>query len=450
MNIVQLTPGTGNFHCGTCLRDHAVVKQLRALGHSTLMVPLYMPFVTDGADADASDHTPIFYGGVNVYLQQKSRLFRRLPRWMNWFGKLINVPFLLRFFARFAGSTKASELGDMTLSMLNGEHGYQSKELDELIRWLKTQPKPDVFCLSNVLLVGMARRLKEEFNVPVVSFLQGEDAFLDALPEPQRSECWKLTAERCKEVDAFIAVSKFYGDSMSDRLSLSPEQMHVVHNGIDITGFEVAASPPDPPVLGFLARMIHGKGIHQITDAFILLKKRDRVPGLQLRIAGAKTNVDDQFIDEQKRKLNDAGYSDHVEFLPNIDRDEKLAFLRDLSVLSVPTVYEESFGLYLLEAWAAGVPVVQPRRGAFPELIDKTNAGVIVEPDDLEALANAIEILLLRPDDARRMGASGRAHVENYFNIERMASELVAVFENAKLLGGPLGNTEEDEDGVRV
>lgn len=431
MNIVQLTPGTGNFHCGTCLRDHAVVKQLQGMGHNTLMVPLYMPFVTDGTDASDS-HTRIFYGGVSVYLEQKSGLLRRMPRFLaRPLSRMVNAPFLLRFFARFAGSTKASELGDITISMLNGEHGHQSRELDDLIEWLKTQPKPDVICLSNGLLVGMAKRLKEAFDAPVVCFLQGEDAFLDALPEPQRGECWKLNAERSKDVDGFIGVSQFYADKMAERLSLKPEQMHVVYNGIDIEGFEVANTPPNPPVIGFMARMIHGKGIHQLVDAFIQLKQRDRIPGLKLKIAGAKTNVDDAFITEQKKKLADAGFADDATFHPNVTREEKLEFLRDLSVLSVPTVYDESFGLYLLEAWAAGVPVVQPRRGAFPELVERTNAGVIVEPDNVDALANALEILLLRPEDAKGLGANGRKHVEEYFNIERMAKELETVFDKA-------------------
>ncbi len=442
MQIVQLTPGTGNFHCGTCLRDHAMVTALRKLGHATLMVPLYLPFVTDGAGAGAD--SPIFYGGVNVYLEQKSALFRHTPRWLD---KLLNATWLLRWMSRFAGSTKATLLGDMTLSMLRGEEGRQAKELEKLIDWLAAQPaeqRPQAFCLSNAMLIGMARRLKQAFGAPVVCMLQAEDVFMDALPSPQREQAWSLAVERARDVDAFIAVSKYYGDVMKQRLRLRDDQLHVIHNGIDLAEFRAAnegvAKPTlsergsdvrgtPAPTLGFLARMIPGKGLHLLVDAFIELKKRNRVPDLRLRLAGSKTQAEEKFIRQQQHKLAAAGLTDSVDWHFNITLAEKVCFLHTLDVLSVPTTYAESFGLYVLEAWAAGVPVVQPRTGAFPELIGMTNAGVLYEPGDQGSLVNALEILLLRSDDAKAMGQSGRKAVQEYFNVERMARQVADLYQ---------------------
>lgn len=449
MQIVQFTPGTGNFHCGTCLRDHAMVTALRKLGHSTLMVPLYLPFVTDGHGAGAD--SPIFYGGLNVYLEQKSALFRHTPRWLD---KLLNANWLLRWMSRFAGSTKATLLGDMTISMLRGEEGRQAKELEKLIDWLKTQPaehRPQAFCLSNAMLIGMARRLKQAFGVPVVCMLQAEDVFMDALPSPQREQAWILAVERAKDVDAFIAVSKYYGDVMKQRLQLRDDQLHVIHNGIDLTEFNVEdnlaernESPPKPTLsergsttktLGFLARMIPGKGLHLLVDAFIELKKRGRIPDLRLRLAGSKTQAEERFVREQQHKLAAAGLTDCVDWLFNVTLEEKVRFLHTLDVLSVPTTYAESFGLYVLESWAAGVPVVQPRTGAFPELIGMTNAGVLYDPNDVASLTNALEILLLRGDDARAMGQNGRKAVRDYFNVERMARQMAAMYEGLRSRG---------------
>jgi len=439
MRIVQLTPGTGNFHCGTCLRDHAVVNAMRKRGHDVTMAPLYLPFVTDGTDS--GDVSQVFFGGVNVYLEQKFGLFRKTPRWLD---RVFNAPFILKFASRFAGSTDSRQLGDMTMSMLRGEEGTQAKELDTLIDWLKTQPKPDVICLSNVLLIGLARRLKRDLGCKLVCMLQAEDSFLNSLPEPHRTDAWRETTERCREVDAFIPTSQYYGDLMAKRLKLPAERVHVVHNGIDLTGFAAADAPPDPPVLGFMARMTPPKGLHHIVDAFITLKNNDRVPGLRLRVAGALTDADKKYVKQQQAKLAKAGVADDATFEANISRERKLEMLRSLSVLSVPATYGESFGLYMLEAWASGVPVVQPRNGAYPELIEATGGGVLCDPDNADALATAIEVLLLKPDDARRLGDAGRAAVIERFHIDAMVEKLCGVFE--KVCGGEESGAAEIAD----
>src|SRR5215207_6973794 len=157
MNIVQITPGAGAMFCGNCFRDNALVQALRKQGHDALMVPLYLPLTLDEEDQSAG--TPIFFSGINVYLQQKSALFREAP---DWFRNLFTSRSLLKWAAGKAAKTRAEELGDLTLSILRGEEGNQARELEELIAWLKTQPRPDVICLSNVLLIGMVRQLKTE------------------------------------------------------------------------------------------------------------------------------------------------------------------------------------------------------------------------------------------------------------------------------------------------
>src|SRR4029453_316409 len=186
MNIVQITPGAGGMYCGNCFRDNALVAALRKLGHSTLMVPLYLPMTLEEEDQSAG--TPIFFSGVNVYLEQKSALFRHAPDWLH---HLLESPKLLKWAAGKAAKTRPKDVGDITISMLRGEGGHQARELDELITWLKQQRPPDVICLSNALLVGMVRKLKQELRSPVVCMLQGEDYFLDSLPETHRDMAWK-------------------------------------------------------------------------------------------------------------------------------------------------------------------------------------------------------------------------------------------------------------------
>ena len=135
MRLIQLTPGTGNFYCGSCLHDNALVRALRARGHDDLMVPLYLPFVVE--DPALATQTPIFLGGLSVYLAQKFPGLRRVPAWLN---RLFSSPALLRQLARLAGMTSARDLGESTLSMLRGEHGRQAGELDRLVEWLRPLP----------------------------------------------------------------------------------------------------------------------------------------------------------------------------------------------------------------------------------------------------------------------------------------------------------------------
>lgn len=426
MRIIQLTPGTGSFYCGTCLRDNALTAELRRRGHEARMVPMYLPPTLD--EDSTAEGEPLFYGGVNVYLQQKSVFFRKLPRAID---QLFDAPQVLRFAAHRAGSTEARGLGDLTVSMLRGEEGNQVKELNRLVAWL-AEEKPDVVLLSNALLVGLARRIKERTGAAVVCTLQGEDSFLDSLPEPDRHRAWKTLSERAKDCDAFIAVSHYYARVMRERAGLPADRVHVVYNGILLDGFTPAPSPPRLPTLGYLARLCPPKGLHTLVEAYIILRQRNRVPHLRLRVGGSVTKADEQFVNQLRQRLTSAGVMDSVEFLPNLSRSEKIAFLQSLSALSVPATYGEAFGLYLIEAWAAGVPVVQPRHAAFPELIAATDGGVLCEPDNPQSLAEAVEQLLSDPEHARAMGARGRQAVMEKFTVARMADGVLQVIEQIR------------------
>src|SRR3954447_16113685 len=102
MRIVQITPGAGGMYCGNCFRDNALVAALRKLGHETLMVPLYLPLTLD-EENQAAD-TPIFFSGVNVYLEQKFPSFRHAPQWLR---TALASKQLLKLLGGFAGKTRA-------------------------------------------------------------------------------------------------------------------------------------------------------------------------------------------------------------------------------------------------------------------------------------------------------------------------------------------------------
>src|SRR5829696_1697609 len=174
MKIAYITAGAAGMYCGSCMRDNTLVAALAKLGHDALLIPTYTPIRTDEEDVSQGR---VFFGGINVYLQQKSWLFRHTP----WFlDRLLDFRGLLRWVSRFAAGTRAEDLGALTQSMLEGEHGHQKKEIAKLVRWLGDELKPDVVNLTNALLTGFVHEFKRHHPCPVLVSLQGDDIFTES------------------------------------------------------------------------------------------------------------------------------------------------------------------------------------------------------------------------------------------------------------------------------
>jgi len=455
MNLIQLTPGTGGMYCGNCFRDNALVAELRKLGHEALMVPLYLPLKLD--EADQSNGTPIFFGGINVFLEQKVPLFRAAP---NWLRSALASPKLLAKAAGHSAKTRAEDVGDILLSMLKGEEGKQAREIDTLAGWLQSQPRPDAICLSNALLLGMARPLKQRLGTRLVCFLQGEDGYLDSLAATYREPAWQLLQEKAAHADLFIAPNQYFADVMTDRLQLPPEKVRVVRDGIGLEGYgemqnaecrmqksggtdcqtggaQSPISNLQSPTLGYFARMCPEKGLHLLVDAFIEIRKRGHAPEVRLKVGGGCGPLDESYVAKLKERLVSEGLEDSVSFHPNLDRADKIAFLESLDVFSVPATYPEAFGMYLAEALAAGVPIVQPRRASFPEFVQTTGGGMLYDPAEPNALVTALEDLLLNPGKARTLGEAGRSVVREQFSANRMARDLCKALASALSITHP-------------
>lgn len=422
MKLTFLTPGTGSYYCGACMRDNALAIELHKSGEDVTILPMYLPLMLDEEPLEGLAGTPVFFGGINVYLQQKLSFFRITPafidRWLNSRG-------LLRWAARHSHMTSARDHGQMCLEMLEIEGSGFTKEFEKLLVWLETLGKPDVVCLSTALQAGLADEIKARLGVPIVLFFQGEDSFLDGLPEPFRSRCWSRMATRLAAADLLISPSRFYGNYMEERLGFKKDSIAVMPNGIKMDGYEPASRPPEYPTIGYLARMCRPKGLEVLVDAFILLKTRLENKHARLRIAGAMTAGDRPFVKEMKKRLERAGLTDRVDWLPNLSREEKISFLQSLSVFSVPATYPEAFGLYLLESIACGVPVVQPDAASFSEIVETTGGGVCVPDLEASSLAFAWDNLLADPAKIRRMGESGRRQVAEHYSASQMSKNFL-------------------------
>jgi glycosyltransferase involved in cell wall biosynthesis len=422
MKIATITAGAAGMYCGSCMHDNTLVAALTALGHDALLIPTYTPIRTDEADVSQKR---VFFGGINVYLQQKTALFRHTP----WFlDRIFDSRGLLNWVSRFAVKTRAEELGDLTISMLKGEHGYQRKEIAKLIHWLTREIKPDIINMSNVLLSGMVNELKDRLGVPIVGTLQGDDIFLEALPESRRRQAIELIQEHCRHLAGFIATSRYYADFMTGYLDIPRDKIHVVHPGLNLKGHRLPGPERNGPfTIGYFARICPEKGLHHLAEAFHHLKQT--VPSLdcRLRISGWLGENNRAYLEDIKKQLGDRGHLQHVEHVESPDHAAKVRFYQEIDVLSVPTVYREPKGLYVLEALANGVPVVQPRHGSFPELIEMTGGGVLVNPEDPADLARALQQLAENHQQRRELGQKGRAVIHERFHALRMAEETIEV-----------------------
>lgn len=422
MKLAFLTAGAAGMYCGSCMRDNTLVSALIRRGEDAVLIPTYMPIRTD--EDDVSTGT-VQIGGINVYLEEHSWLFRRTPRWID---RGFNLRGLLKYVSRFAVRTRTDTLGALTLSMLRGTEGRQVKEVVGLLDYLRSEIRPDILLLSNVLLSGIVPLLKQKLQIPILGYLQGDDIFLEGLPPAERLAAIDLIRNNCEHLDGLICTCGYYADFMAGYLSIPRSKMHVVYPGIKLKGYEAPRvyKTEGPFTVGYFARICVEKGLHQLVDAYIRLRQMPNVPDTRLLIGGWLGDNNRPFFAAQMKKLADAGLADQVTHRDCPGREDKLAFLREVDLFSVPTVYREPKGLYLLEAWASGLPVVQPAHGSFPELIGATGGGLLTTPDVPEELARGLYQMLIRPEKLAHYGRQGRAAVERDFSDEVMATETLA------------------------
>ncbi|WP_319229166.1 glycosyltransferase family 4 protein [Draconibacterium orientale] len=428
MNIIQIIPGSGgSFYCGNCLRDSKYVDALRKLDHQVIKIPMYLPLFSD--EHDISD-IPIFYGAISTYLKQVYPVFRKAPA---WFDKLLNSKPMMKMAASMAGSTRAKGLEDMTISMLLGEQGEQKEELDKMADWIAEHCKPDVIHISNALLLGLAKRLKEKVGVPVVCSLQDEDVWVDAMQPQFQQSIWDLMHERAKDVDALVAVSNYFAGEMQKRMRLDEQKVHTFYLGVDVEDYPYIPVKEKPKNVGYISRMCHKDGFDIVVDAFIELKKKAGFEEVKLIATGGLTGDDKKFFKDQKQKLKEAGLLHQFEVVEEFEGAARHEFFKQVAMISVPVRIGEAFGMYLLEAMASGVPVVQPALGAFPEIVEVSGGGITYSPNTPEKLSESWAELLKDPEKLEKLSQAGYEGTKTKFNIHNHAAEIVELYETLRL-----------------
>jgi len=437
MRIVHITAGAGGRLCGSCLHDNTLVRSLRARGRDAILVPAYVPTTTDEENV-AIDR--IVMGGVNVWLEEHVPLFRHMPRIIDGtLGRLLDARWLLEWLSSRTGGTRAADLGPLTASTLAGEHGHQRKEVEKLAAWLTADVQPDIVHLSNALLVGLARRVKQATGAAIVCSLSGEDIFIEQIPAPHYDRVRRLLRERAADVDQFVALNRSFAAFMAEYLAVPPERIAVIPHGLDRTGFPATA--PDLVarrrarggrlVVGSLARACPEKGLELLVRALPLVARHHDV---EVLAAGAEVDAERGYLARCRALARDLGVADRFRWLGQVDRAAKLRLFESIDAFAMPTVFPEAKGLPVIEALAAGVPVVAPAHGGFPELLDDQRAGLLHAPGDPADLARVIGMFCADADLATRCGRHGHATALARHTADEMAAAHERLY--AALRGG--------------
>lgn len=391
------------------MHDNALAKELgRRPNVECLLTPVYTPIRTDESDVSIDR---VFFGGINIYLQQKMPWLSYLPRWLD---AGLSHPALIRRVTKNTSTSDPKFLGALTVSMLRGMEGNQRKETQRLVEWLQIE-KPDHVIFTNLLIGGCIPEIKKRIDCKVTVALQGDDIFYEYLPEPFRSQTIASLQRLVGHVDRFITYSRRYASKMAGDIRIPDSLLEVIPLGIELndlpasldrTNDENASSfqnlPPTPETpsaadnataqrrnrnawqIGYLARLAPEKGLHRLVDAFIELKRMPDTEAIQLHIAGWLGKQHEDYWKALQEKMISSGLDGHWRYWGSVDRQSKIEFLRQIDLLSVPVNFEEPKGLYVLESVAMGRPYCQPDIGAFSELHQRLQCGTLFDPSHLE------------------------------------------------------------------
>jgi glycosyltransferase involved in cell wall biosynthesis len=408
MKIVYLITGSGgSFYCGNCYRDMIYLRAIRNVpGISATAIPLYLPPDETSIETGLDKH--VFFGAISMYLREKVPFLKNMP---SIFDKFLDSAPMLRMAAGRSGTTNTEGLEDMTLSMIKGEKAFPEKELQRLVKYLTKNGKPDIIHLSNALIIGLARQLKKQLNVKIVCSLLNEDDWIDEMVEPYQSKAWQLISEEAVNVDYFITPSNYYKELFISKTGVSGENVHIIPLALDTRNLEPITKKDNYPALGYFCRINSQNGFDKLVD-----------------VSGGFTGSDKPFIAEQIKKIKTHGLKSFIRIYPEFHGNSKEKFFSNIDILSVPVRKHDGYGLYILEANVAGIPVVQPETGAFPEIIEKTKGGITYSPDTVGGLSSSL--LKLFNDNNLRLGLgeAGRENVLKELSLDKMSEGLSEVY----------------------
>ena len=425
MKAAYLITGSGtNFYCGNCHRDRLYVEALKLAGVDMEAVPLYLP--PTGVEYGEEFENPVFFGAVSMYLRDRVKMFEHMPSFMD---RILDSPPLLKYASKKASSTRVEGFEETTLNMIKGDDPGKQKEINRLSEYLTKGGKPDVIHLANALIMGLASQLKDALGSKIICSLQNEDDWIEEMAEPWKSQAWELIGRESVNVDAFVSPSQYFKDLVVEKTGIKPEKISVIPSGLEKTDLEDIENDHSIKAIGFYSRLSEMNGLDKIVDAYIQIMNSGQQPDLELHLCGGYTADDKPFLKKQLHKIHTLKLDDRIKVYHGFSGDQRKEFFSAIDIMSVPVRKYDAYGLYLLTANSAGVPVVQPGTGAFPEIVSATGGGIIYEPDSVDILAETVMDLLNNRDRLNKLGKAGKQGVAEEFSLQKMADRIRAVYE---------------------
>ncbi len=427
MRILSFTAGAGQMLCGSCIRDNALVRELRRRGHDVRLVPLYHATRTDEENLAESR---VRLGGISLFLQHAAPFFGGLGA----LDPLLDSRRLLGLASRLAPSTDPSQLGPLTVTMLQGSEGRARRAVERLCRSV-TGERFDLVVLPNSLLLGLVAPLRAAVEAPVLVTFSGEDLFLSQLPDEDRDEAVGLMRHAARGVNAFCGVTAYHAREMADLLGIPRSRAPVVRLGVDPEGFPDAPRPVDDVevgaavTIGFFSRIAPEKGLDRLAKAVRILAVEEETPPLRVAAAGWMARNHRSYLEEKVRqRLRKADPPIPFDYEGVPDRAGKIAFLRRADLVAIPASFPEPKGLPAIEAMMAGTPVVVPREGAYPDLLDRTEGGILARSAAPADFAAALGEMVRAPRRRRLVGARAFERAREAHSAARMADDAEAVY----------------------
>ncbi len=420
MRILYLVGGRNALWGEATVRDAAFVRGLRNAGHEVDAVSLEGPALVDDDLNDAKLFLPLGQGKLH-------RMFPRLTRVPQALASLIKKPHPVANMTSFAVDGHVDRIGPEAVSRLSGRHKQLRREFAKLLEYIRFKnAQPEIVVLDNIMLSGLAEPLKGALDCKVVSMSQGADRFIESLSEPYRSDARKLARKNARHLAAVFTASRYFAIRATEFLALPPTRVQVVHPGINGDRF-INELPRNrhPFTIGFLAPISNKTGLDILIDAINTLMKNTKIKPL-LWIAGPVE--DERYWHRMQHRLETPAFKDKFKIFGELDARGRKDFYHKLSAFAVSSREPESKGVVILEAMAAGIPVIAPSTGIIPEIFQFANGGLLVSSEaPVWMYAQAFEVLATIPETADQMGKTAAEGVRTYFSIERSAYRLAAL-----------------------
>ncbi|MCD7896015.1 MAG: glycosyltransferase family 4 protein [Planctomycetaceae bacterium] len=423
MHVLYLVAGNDVIAGGATVRDASFVNGLREAGHDVTAVSLYGPATVEGELHPSRLFPPLAHNTLR-------RLFPRLAKFPTTITSMFRRPRPVMSMTSYAVSGKRNDLrGPLAVSLLSGANKMQRREFFRLMELLGDK-KADAAIFANTMLSGLAEAISVNLGCPVFCLSQGSDRYVEGLEEPYRSDARKLIRKNARLFRRVVTTSRFFAIRATESLALPANRIKIVPPGIETaTLINPAPRKRIPFTIGYLGPIRKEKGLDILVEAFETLV-RDTTVNPELWISGQIE--DGRYWNRLHRRLESKALAGKHKVFGLLSGNGRREFFEGLSVFVVPSRQPESRATHMLEAMAAGVPVVGPASGIIPEIFQYANGGLLVSSESPSWMfTQALELLASMPDTADEMGRAGSEGVVEHFSIASSSRQLADIIENS-------------------